>query len=294
MRSLSPQAARRDPAPSRAAYRFQRLWLTPLFRSLVRTGLPSFALVIGLGAYLTDEATQDMLNGAIADLRASVAERPEFTINLMAIDGASDGLAEDLREILALDFPLSSFDLDLDAIHERVSGLDAVASARLQVRSGGILSVEIVERVPAVVWRTADLLELLDAEGRRVAAIDSRLARPDLPLLAGNGADAAVPQALDILAAAAPVADRLRGLVRMGERRWDLVLDGDQRIQLPETAPIIALEKVIALDKAQDLLARDISVIDMRNPARPTLRLAEPALQELTRIRAIERGGQSR
>ncbi len=294
MRSLSPQAARRDPAPSRAAYRFQRLWLTPLFRSLVRTGLPSFALVIGLGAYLTDEATQDMLNGAIADLRASVAERPEFTINLMAIDGASDGLAEDLREILALDFPLSSFDLDLDAIHERVSGLDAVASARLQVRSGGILSVEIVERVPAVVWRTADLLELLDAEGRRVAAIDSRLARPDLPLLAGNGADAAVPQALDILAAAAPVADRLRGLVRMGERRWDLVLDGDQRIQLPEAAPIIALEKVIALDKAQDLLARDISVIDMRNPARPTLRLAEPALQELTRIRAIERGGQSR
>ena len=103
-----------------------------------------------------------------------------------------------------------------------------------------------------------------------------------------------MPQALDILAAAAPLADRLRGLVRMGERRWDVVLDRDQRIQLPETAPIIALEKVIALDKAQDLLARDISVIDMRNPVRPTLRLAEPALEELTRIRAIERGGQSR
>lgn len=294
MRSLSVQAPRRDPAPSRVAYRFQRLWLTPVFRSLVRTGLPSFALVVGLGAYLTDEATQDTLDAAIADLRASVAERPEFTVNLMAIDGASDGLAEDIREILSLDFPLSSFDLDIDAIHERVSGLDAVASARLQVRSGGILSVEIVERVPAVVWRTADMLELLDAEGRRVAAIDSRTERPDLPLLAGVGADAAVPQALDILAAAAPLADRLRGLVRMGERRWDLVLDRDQRIQLPETAPIIALEKVIALDKAQDLLARDISVIDMRNPVRPTLRLAEPALEELTRIRAIERGGQSR
>lgn len=294
MRSLSAQAHRRDPAPSRAAYRFQRLWLTPVFRSLVRTGLPSFALVVGLGAYLTDETTQDTLDAAIADLRASVAERPEFTVNLMAIDGASDGLAEDIREILALDFPLSSFDLDIDAIHERVSGLDAVSSARLQVRSGGILSVEIVERVPAVVWRTADMLELLDAEGRRVAAIDSRTERPDLPLLAGVGADAAVRQALDILAAAAPLADRLRGLVRMGERRWDVVLDRDQRIQLPETAPIIALEKVIALDKAQDLLARDISVIDMRNPVRPTLRLAEPALEELTRIRAIERGGQSR
>ena len=83
------------------------------------------------------------------------------------------------------------------------------------------------------------------------------------------------------------------GIADQQKRPFDLLVR-DQRIQLPETAPIIALEKVIALDKAQDLLARDISVIDMRNPVRPTLRLAEPALEELTRIRAIERGGQSR
>ena len=37
----------RDPAPSRTAYRIQRLWLTPLFRSLLRTGLPAFALAFG-------------------------------------------------------------------------------------------------------------------------------------------------------------------------------------------------------------------------------------------------------
>jgi cell division protein FtsQ len=31
---------RRDPAPSRLTYRVQRLWLTPLFRALLRSGCP--------------------------------------------------------------------------------------------------------------------------------------------------------------------------------------------------------------------------------------------------------------
>jgi cell division protein FtsQ len=49
----------------------------------------------------------------------------------------------------------------------------------------------------------------------------------------------------------------------VGERRWDVVLDRDQRILLPETEPGRALERVLALDQAQDLLDRDVTV-DLR------------------------------
>ena len=40
---------RRDPAPSRLAYRLNRMMLRPLIRRLVRIGLPAFmaALVVG-------------------------------------------------------------------------------------------------------------------------------------------------------------------------------------------------------------------------------------------------------
>ena len=51
----------------------------------------------------------------------------------------------------------------------------------------------------------------------------------------------------------AEVADRsttLRGLVRVGDRRWDLVLDRNQKIMLPEQNAPAALERLIALDKA--------------------------------------------
>ena len=150
----------------------------------------------------------------------------------------------------------------------------------IQIRQGGVLQVRVVERVPAAVWRVGDDIELLDAVGHRVAVIAARTLRPDLPLLAGAGAQAHVAEGLELLAAAGPVATRIRGLVRIGERRWDLVLDRDQRIMLPEANPMQALLRVMALAQAQDLLARDIQAVDMRNPKRPTLRLAPGAIED--------------
>jgi len=283
-------SARRDPAPSRWSYRFQRLWLTPFFRKMLRVGVPVFSIIFFAGWFLSAPDTQDSIRDQVAEIRRSVAERPEFMVKLMAIDGASDELSSDIREVLPIDFPVSSFDLDLEQMKTVVEDLDAVATAELRIKSGGIMQLEVTERLPAVVWRNRGMIELLDVEGRRVAAVTSRRDRMDLPLIVGQGADEAVQVALQIIAAAGPLEDRMRGLVRMGERRWDVVLDRDQRIMLPELQPVYALEQVIALDQAQDLLARDIAAVDMRNADRPTLRMAPQAVEELRRIKALELG----
>jgi cell division protein FtsQ len=70
----------------------------------------------------------------------------------------------------------------------------------------------------------------------------------------------------------------------MGERRWDMVLDRDQRILLPSDAAVAALDRVIALNDAQDMLNRDVAVVDMRNVGRPTLRMNEEAAAALRRV----------
>lgn len=278
----------RDPAPSRAAYRLQRLWLTPLFRAVLRVGVPAFVLTFGVGIYLGDADRRAGLSNSLADMRESVRQRPEFQVSLLAIDGASPALADAIRAIAALSLPQSSFDLDLEAIRARIATLDAVAVAELRVRSGGVLQASITERQPALVWRTPDALNLVDASGRRVAMVLARSDRADLPLIAGDGADKAVSEAMQILAAAAPLLPRLRGLVRVGQRRWDMVLDRDQRILLPSRNPVRALERMIALDQAEDLLARDILAIDLRNQNRPVLRLAPDALRALRHANGIE------
>ena len=289
---MSQMTARPDPAPSRLKYRMERLMLTPLFRLVLRFGLPCL-LTFGIASWwLSVDDNRMKIIDTYADLRSQVESRPEFMVNMMVVDGASDIVADGIRQMLPLDFPISSFDLDLEAMRATVVSLDPVKSARLYVRQGNVLQVDVVERIPVVLWRNERGLQLLDNEGVLVGPAFVRSDWPELPLIVGDGADKYVTEALDLVAAAEPLSVRLRGLVRMGERRWDVVLDREQRILLPETEAVQALERVIAMDQAVDMLERDLVAVDLRLPNRPTLRMTDGAVQELLRIRAIEAGEQ--
>jgi cell division protein FtsQ len=279
---------RRDPAPSRTAYRAQRLWLTPSFRRFTRFGLPLIATGLIAAMFWADEGNRQAVQLQIADIRNAVETRDEFMVKLMGIEGASDPVAADIRTLLPIDFPISSFDLDLEEMRQHVTALDAVREARLRIRSGGVLEIAVTERVPTAVWQTREAYVLLDETGARVMPVASREAHAELPLVAGKGAEDHMMEALQLFAAARPLADRVIGLVRMGERRWDLVLDRDQRIMLPVDYPVAALERVMTLNHAQDMLARDIASVDMRLGSRPTLRMNAPAVEELRKIKNIE------
>jgi len=278
MQSLSrpsPRGAmRRDPAPSRWAYRWQRIWLTPLWRFGFRIVLP-LAVLAAIGAAVwADPVRANAIRSQVAQMQAMVQNREEFRITALAIDGAAPELAEALRAKLGLSLPMSSFDLDLATLRDVAQSLPAVADAQLQIRAGGVLRMQITQRVPALVWRQGEALSLIDAEGHLVAYLHARQDRADLPLISGAGADAAAAEALDLLAAAGPISARVQGLVRLGARRWDIVLDYGQRLMLPADDPVAALDRALALDQAERLFDRDILAIDLRHGARPVLRLA--------------------
>jgi len=279
---------RRDPAPSKWDYRLQRLMLTPYVRGFLVKGIPTLVILGAVALWFSHEPNRQAVIGQLTHLRAEFEARPEFRVSLARVEGASDDLAEAVRAKLALPLPMSSFDIDLDAARARIEALDAVQKADLRVRSGGILQVLITERVPVAVWRTEEGLTLVDETGHRVAGLRARADRADLPLIAGEGADAATPEALDLIAAAGPLTPRIRGLVRVGDRRWDLVLDRDQRVMLPEKNPVQALERLLALDHAQDLMNRDILTVDLRSDHRPTLRLTRKALADIRRAQGLE------
>ncbi len=281
-----PEITRRaDPAPSRWSYRVHRILLTPLYRRLLRFGIPfSVCFVVAL-SYLSQPAVQEKLWLTIADLRNQIESRPEFTVRLLSVEGASTGVAEAIHDSFPYRLPASSFDMELDDVRRAVEALPAVASAAVRLRQGGVLEVKVNERQPAALVRTREGLKVVDVEGVTIDIAPSRTARPDLLVLTGAGAAAHVAEALEIRHAAGPLQLRLRGLVRMGERRWDVVLDREQRILLPEQHPVRALERVIVLNESQEMLERDIAAVDMRLAARPTLRMRERAVDGWWRVR---------
>ena len=273
----------RDPAPSKWMYRWQRLMLTPGFRAAVRVGVPILLLIVMGVTWFSKDENRAMLVAEMEEIKASFQHRPEFMITEMMIEGADDAIAKDVVRVLPIDFPVSSFDLDLEEMRATVAALNAVDAAQVRVGEAGTLVVEITPRVPVALWRDRETLKLLDAGGVFAGVVVARTDRLDLPLIAGDGARDHIDEALELFRAAEPIAPRLRGLVRMGERRWDLVLDRNQRVLLPETGARAAIDRVIALSQAKDMLERDVVVVDMRNPNRPTVRLNNEAATALRR-----------
>lgn len=284
IRRKQPENGPRDPAPSRFGFRMQRLMLTPGFRATVRIGVPLMLIAAIAGSWYSKPANRVALAQFIADTRESFEQRPQFMVRGVRIEGADATLSAAVEAFLPSQFPVSSFDLDLDGLRAEFEALDPVKSASLRVGQSGLLEIRITPRKAVAVWRDGDTLRLVDDEGIVAGRIDARADRRDLPLIAGDKAADRIGEAMALFATAAPLSGRVRGLVRMGERRWDLVLDRDQRILLPSEGAVAALDRVLALDAARDLLGRDITVVDMRNPQRPTIRLNAEAVTALRRV----------
>ncbi|WP_400082453.1 cell division protein FtsQ/DivIB [Yoonia sp. R78084] len=283
IRRTSPDALPRDPAPSRMGYRYQRMMLTPGFRGTVRIGVPILLILIIAGSWYSKPENRAALAATIAETKQSFQERPQFMVQSMNVVGGDLAVLTEVAALLPSEFPVSSFDLDLEKIRADIEALDPIKSASVRVGQGGALDVQLNPRVPVALWRDGTVLRLIDADGVQSGEIMARADRLDLPLIAGDGAEDNIAEALRLFAAAGPLIDRVRGLVRMGERRWDMVLDREQRILLPSENPVAALDRVIALNDAQDMLSRDVAVVDMRNTKRPTLRMNEEAAEALRR-----------
>ncbi|MBT8412351.1 MAG: cell division protein FtsQ/DivIB [Octadecabacter sp.] len=288
LKAQRPDTTRRDPAPSRWGYRYQRLMLTPGFRKLLRVGVP--LLIVGglVAGWTARDANRQMIADAYSDMKSQIQQRDEFMVKLMAVDGADDALSADIRMVLPLEFPVSSFDLDLEEMRQTVEALPAVADVSLRVRPGGMLQVNVDQRQPVAVFRVPDGLRLIDQDGVLIQSITARADRSDLPLITGDGARDALDEGLELYSVAGPLAPRMRGVVRMGERRWDVILDNGQRILLPANGAVTAFDRVVAINEAQDLLERDVAVVDMRHPDRPTIRLNEQAVAHLRQISGVE------
>ena len=281
---------RRDPAPSRLRYRLTRLWLRPRFRKFANFGLPMLAGILAAWTLMAEYDLRGRVQAGVEGLRAAIVTQPQFVITRIEIPDVSEDLAEQIRIAAFVSLPASSLEVNVVSVRGRIESLDAVERARVRALPSGALEIRAIERVPVTVWRGESAVVLLDQRGVRVAEVDSRLRRPDLPLIAGSGADRRVPEALALFEAAAPIRNRVRGLVLAGGRRWDLVLDRGQVIRLPEEAPEAALARVMVQQAAEGLLERDLTVVDMRDPRRPMLRLTEHATAELARLRAMVKG----
>ncbi|MEO0823355.1 MAG: cell division protein FtsQ/DivIB, partial [Pseudomonadota bacterium] len=283
------RVTRIGPGPSKLAYRLRRTWAKPAVRSCFLVYLPMALLGIAGWRAVSDDALRARVEAETAAAWTALAARPEFALQGVAISGASARLRAAVHGALALPAGQSSLGVSVGDLRARVEALGAVQSARVQLDPEGILRVHVVPRDPVALWRDGEgRLASVAADGTVIAGVARRAAHPSLLVLVGEGARAAVGEALALMRQAPEITGRLRAFVRVGERRWDMVLERDVRVMLPAEAPGRALEQVQFLDLTREVLERDIAAIDLRVPGRTVLRLTERGEEAMRLRRAVD------
>ena len=289
-RKTSVSEVRFDPAPSKVAYLANRIWLKKSSRrSFFIMILISIVLFVLIG--LSNRSNFSLLIKKNTEKISQYVElSPIFKVVNLSVISEDPNVIEKISSTLALNFPISSLDIDVEVLRLKVESIDLVESASVRLTSNGLVEVDVNIRKPVAIQRLGTRLMLIDARGVKVDEVLSRSQRLDLPLLVGKGAEKCVDEALHLLLEIKDLLSRVRGLVRVGERRWDVILNRSQVILLPEKNPLNAIRKIISLQEGQKILDRNISYLDFRNINRPVLGLSEETSKELKELRSLVRG----
>ena len=286
MQSLEKK--RSDPTPSRFFYRWERLRLTPYFRHIVNYGIPLFLIgLIGL-FYFSKAENVEVLKVSWREFKENTKNRPELLINFIKIKGANQALVNEIRSLAGLDLPISSYDVNLHELQNKIELMNVVKNVDLYIAEN-IIYIQVQPREPAIYWLNTNGLELLDPDGVSMGIVESGRPNLDLPLIAGTGASIAIDEAFFIYSISNSFSDEILGLVRIGERRWDIILKNGRKIMLPADELTKVYKNLIMENKVEKLLSVNFSLLDLRNPSRMMIRRQKDAKEAVEiKLRRLE------
>jgi len=132
-----------------------------------------------------------------------------------------------------------------------------------------IINVEEFE--PFALWKLGDEVNLISADGYVIARAAKR--HMLLPQVVGDGANKQAAEILSVMRQYPELSNRSEAFVRIGERRWNIVMKGGLKVMLPENDWRESLEQLRALHVEKRLLDREITQVDLRLPDRMVMKL---------------------
>lgn len=266
------RVARAQPRIAAARRRPRPRWLAPALR------IGAFGLllaVVGAGLAWLDRRG-DLDRGLTFASRQWIewTVRGGLVVDKLTVVGASRTDPVQLQRILEKHRGAPIVAVEIDEIKSTVERLPWVREARVARRLPDTVMVELAERTPMALTRDGGRLLLVDERGETFRPADIGRWR-GLPVVSGEGAREAVAGLAAILAEDAALRRRVTAAVRVGGRRWDVVVDDRIRVLLPAEGERAAWQRLIAAEKAERLLDRAVTAVDLRVGGRMLLRVDE-------------------
>lgn len=176
------------------------------------------------------------------------------------------------------------YDIDLGAARDRIEALGWVETAHVERQLPDRLMVNLTERRPFAVWQSQGRFHLVDPDGVQIRS-DVGPEWHALPHVVGQGAVENLKDIVGFQNSDERAAATVASYVRVGDRRWDVILQSGLVVQLPEEKAVEAWVDFQVLADDVDFKRRPIVAVDMRLPDQVTFRLSTDAAERLKRER---------
>ncbi|MDX5518579.1 MAG: cell division protein FtsQ/DivIB [Wolbachia endosymbiont of Andrena agilissima] len=123
------------------------------------------------------------------------------------------------------------------------------------------LHINIDEHKPFALWKDNNKTSVIDFEGKVI--VDDYLV-DDLVVITGQNSLSNLEFVRDVLESKTQLRDHISSFAYIGNRRWNIILDNDSTVKLPEDNPYSAWDYLNHLHNKTDFTFSDCSILDMR------------------------------
>lgn len=197
---------------------------------------------------------------------AKLAVKADVQLENVYLEGQNHTKTESILEVMDVKIGMPLFAIDLDVMRKRLEELPWVRYAEVERQYPSTLTVRIAEREPVALWQLEQKLRLVDEEGVVIDVADIS-AFSDYLILVGKNVPYYLPEIMEMLESEALLKPLVSSVVRVSDRRWDVVLRNDIRIMLPEHQPEKMWSYLAQLHREKDILSDyDIESINLKIP----------------------------
>jgi cell division protein FtsQ len=198
--------------------------------------------------------------------------RNGLAIDAILVDGRDHTPKNEILQALGIQKNSPILELDVQRAQETLEHILWIRSAIVERRLPDTVYIKLEERKPMALWQYNQVMQVLGDDGVPIS-VSSIDPFKNLPMIVGKGAPAHTPHLLQALKKNPSIQELVKSSVRVGERRWNLVLKNGITIRLPEEGIEKALQRLMMLENKHHLVNKNVSVIDLRIPDRLILKL---------------------
>ena len=240
---------------------------------LLSSGAAALAALALTGYVLERTGVVARAGAAVEQRLFALTARCGLAVGNVQVEGRERTSREAVLNALAVTRGTPILAVDPADAKQRLEAVPWIRSASVERRFPDTLHIRLVERQPLAFWQQHGKLVLIDRDG--VVIPTERLDQfGNLIVLVGPDAPAHGAKLIDMLATEPALAAHVAAAVRVGGRRWNLRLDNNVDIALPEDDPAAGWRRLAQLERSDGILEREIQEVDLRLPDRMVVRTA--------------------